>query len=99
MRTTFVDDNHVSTVTDGDVLCVTWAGDVILERVIAVIDHQWMLGIRKSFWDLTRARTHTLSATDIQSIAMHIKMCRPEGFMPGADAFLVSTAPCSIPIV
>ena len=92
MRKAFVDDIHVSTVSDNDVLRVKWIGDAILERVIAVIEHQWSLGLRKSFWDLTRARTHTLSATDIQSIAMHINMCRPEGFMPGADAFLVSTA-------
>ena len=91
MRITFTGDSHVSTESDNGVLRVTWTGDVVLEQVIDVVEHQWTLGLRKSFWDLTQAHTQPLSASDIQSVAIHIETCRPLGFQPGADALMVST--------
>ena len=78
-------------VNEKGVLHVTLVGDTEPNDVLKVIQRQWELGARKSFWDLTRAKTSNLSGDDIRMIANRIRYGRPADFVPGAVAFHVST--------
>ena len=79
-----------SSVNDNGVFEVSFEGNVSAEDVRKAIRNQWSMGVSKSLWDLTRARTGGLSSDQIAAMAGFVEVNRPAKFRPGAVAFLVA---------